>query len=189
MAFDSTCLSAAWRSGKQKVTIAVLFNTGPRTRAGVSVEEVAHEKPLAHLGCRVGWSVAGERERESGAAAIQRRTNASALVCCPPKGCFTRNSKLANIPSCASTLSSAFFLLGSAPATRARLQSATCVHVPEHQPSPEVLTHAVTYVVAYEWNHGGQRASQSVVSLTISMPCHGHAMLLESAVSLLIAPY
>lgn len=27
-----------------------------------------------------------------------------------------------------------------------------------------------------------------MVSLTISMPCHGHAMLLESAVSLLMAP-
>lgn len=35
------------------------------------------------------------------------------------------------------------------------------------------LTHAVTSVVAYKWNHGGQRASRSVASLTISMamPC------------------
>ena len=172
----------------KKVPIAVPSNTSPRTRAGLKVEEVAHEAP-SHLGCWIGcWG-------ESGADAIQRRTTPRRS--CAPKGCFTKKFQLAKYPVlCISPQLGLFFLPGSAPTTGPGSRvSLVCT---PRASSPESSTHAVTSVVAYEWNQSGQSVSrvgrQSAVSRSslsqpnhLSMPCH--AMLLESAVSLSIAPY
>lgn len=114
-------------------------------------------RPLAISGAAL---VAGER---GGAAAIQRRRRLGARV--PPRGCFTTNSNLASI------LSSAFFFFffpGSAPRQGPALQCHLCTR--PQAGSPESLTHAVTPVVAYEWN---PRTVSQPVSLN-----HFTAMLL-----------
>lgn len=154
------------------------FSTPARAleRAGVSVEEVAHEAPCPSR--VLGWLLG----RERGCCDTKETTPRRSCVCGPkaqgPKGCFTTNSNLANtnIPCCASTLSSAFFCSQDLrPRQGPALECHLCAR-PRARPrasSPDGLTHAVTSVVAYEWNHGGQSASQSD-SLTTSidtMPC------------------
>lgn len=123
LAFDSTCLSAAWHSRKQKVPVAILCNTSPRTRAGgVSVEEVAHEAPCPSR--VLGWLLG----RESGAAAIQRRRTPRRSCACPQGPRHEAQGPRAVLPQIPTSpipisravhqpSARAFLLPGSAPAT------------------------------------------------------------------------
>jgi hypothetical protein len=146
LAFDSTCLSAAWRSGKQKVTKAVHFQHQHQPAHSSGPSQDRRSSPRNPLPSRLLG--AGQR---AGPLRYKGESNASALLC--PQGLFYQKFQLANIPSCVSALSSAFFfffflsfffffllpifffffsLPGSAPMTdRARLQSVACVHAPE----------------------------------------------------------
>lgn len=179
LGLDSTCLSAAWHSRKLKLPIAVLFNTSPRTRAGLKVEEVAHEAPWPSR--VLDWLLGRER-----GCCDTKENNASALVC--PQGLFYQKFQPRQYPVLCISPQLGLFLPGSTPMSRARLQSVACVHAPEQQKPREF--DARCHVRSRLRVEPERPVSQSVGRQSVILnTCRCHAMLLKSAVSLLIVPY
>lgn len=135
-----------------------------------SVEEVAHEAPCPSR--VLGWLLGREK---SGAAAIQRRRTprrswVGVFVRVCPQGLFYQKFQPRQYPVLCIKPQLGLFLL---PRICAREQGPApechlCAR--PRASSPDGLTHAVTSVVAYEWNHQASQSDSLTTSID-AMPC------------------